>query len=92
MSGPASSYPAFSSWMNFYDMFDLNQGTSMVLEESGPIQGAIWNAIVSVSESALVDARFILAIIMQEVSFFCFSSPSLVSRMNQILRERGSCN
>ncbi len=53
--------------MNFYDMFDLNQATSMNVEESGPIQGAIWNAIVSVSESSLVDARFILAIIMQEV-------------------------
>jgi len=55
--------------MNFYDMFDLNQNVQMVPVESGPIQGAIWNAIVSVSESALVDARFILAIIMQEVCF-----------------------
>jgi glucan 1,3-beta-glucosidase len=54
--------------MNFYDMFDLNQNDQMVYEESGPIQGDIWNAIVSVSQNSLVDARFILAIIMQEVS------------------------
>jgi glucan 1,3-beta-glucosidase len=53
--------------MNFYDMFDLNQQDSMALEESGPIQGAIWNAIVQVSADSEVDARFILAIIMQEV-------------------------
>ncbi|RFU27540.1 hypothetical protein B7463_g8799, partial [Scytalidium lignicola] len=64
--GSAADFPPFENWMNFYDMFDLNQNTQMVYEESGPIQGAIWNAIVSVSESALVDARFILAIIMQE--------------------------
>lgn len=39
----------------------------MVYEESGPIQGDIWNAIVQVSADSKVDARFILAIIMQEV-------------------------
>ena len=46
----------------------------MVYEESGPIQGAIWNAIVQVSADSKVDARFILAIIMQEVllpTLFC---------------------
>jgi glucan 1,3-beta-glucosidase len=53
--------------MNFYDMFDLNQDDSLDSEESGPIQGDIWNAIVQISEEAMVDARFILAIIMQEV-------------------------
>jgi glucan 1,3-beta-glucosidase len=53
--------------MNFYAMFDLNQQDSMDYEESGPIQGDIWNAIVQVSADSKVDARFILAIIMQEV-------------------------
>jgi hypothetical protein len=67
--GSAADFPPFENWMNFYDMFDLNQNVQMAPVESGPIQGAIWNAIVSVSESALVDARFILAIIMQEVCF-----------------------
>lgn len=76
-NGPASNFPPFQNWMNFYDMFDLNQKDQMVYEESGPIQGAIWNAIVQVSENSLVDARFILAIIMQEVLyiFLCFIFP-----------------
>lgn len=66
-NGPASNFPPFANWMNFYDMFDLNQNDQMVYEESGPIQGDIWNAIVQVSADSQVDARFILAIIMQEV-------------------------
>jgi glucan 1,3-beta-glucosidase len=53
--------------MNFYDMFDLNQNDQLTYEESGQIQGDIYNAIVSVSQDSMVDARFILAIIMQEV-------------------------
>jgi glucan 1,3-beta-glucosidase len=64
--GSASDFPPFSNWMNFYAMFDLNQQDSMDYEESGPIQGDIWNAIVQVSADSKVDARFILAIIMQE--------------------------
>jgi glucan 1,3-beta-glucosidase len=64
--GSAANFPPFGNWMNFYDMFDLNQNDQMVYEESGPIQGDIWNAIVQVSANSLVDARFILAIIMQE--------------------------
>jgi hypothetical protein len=66
-NGAASNFPAFSSWMNFYDMFDLNQNDQLTYEESGQIQGDIYNAIVSVSQDSMVDARFILAIIMQEV-------------------------
>jgi hypothetical protein len=68
-NGPASNFPSFSSWMNFYDMFDLNQADSMVYEESGPLQGDLWNSIVQVAANSEVDARFILAVIMQEVSF-----------------------
>jgi hypothetical protein len=75
-NGPASNFPPFANWMNFYDMFDLNQNDQMVYEESGPIQGDIWNAIVSVSQNSLVDARFILAIIMQEVSYELIKPPS----------------
>jgi glucan 1,3-beta-glucosidase len=65
--GPASNFPPFQNWMNFQDMFNLNQQTSMAFEESGPIQGDIYNAIVGVSQASKVDARLILAIIMQEV-------------------------
>jgi glucan 1,3-beta-glucosidase len=66
-NGPASNFPPFQNWMNFYDMFDLNQKTSMASEEQGPIQGDIYNAIVELSQASLVDARLILAIVMQEV-------------------------
>ena len=50
-------------------MFDLNQADSMSLEENGPLQGYLYNSIVQVAAASKVDARFILAIIMQEVSF-----------------------
>lgn len=65
-NGPASNFPPFQNWMNFYDMFDRNQQDSMAQEESGPIQGQIYNAIVQISQASNVDARFILAVIMQE--------------------------
>lgn len=39
----------------------------MVAVDSGPEQGAIYDAIVQVSNDAKVDARLILAVIMQEV-------------------------
>jgi glucan 1,3-beta-glucosidase len=65
--GPATNFPPIQNWMNFNTMFNLNQQTSMVYEESGPIQGDIYNAIVQVSKASLVDARLILAVIMQEV-------------------------
>ena len=53
--------------MNFYDMFDLNQDDSLDSEESGPIQGQLYDAIVQISEASKVDARVILGVIMQEV-------------------------
>ena len=49
-------------------MFDLNQADSLVDEESGQLQGDLYNSIVQVAGDAMVDARFILAVIMQEVS------------------------
>ncbi|KAL4866510.1 hypothetical protein BDV12DRAFT_210436 [Aspergillus spectabilis] len=66
--GPAANFPPFQNWMGFTEMFELNQETSMALVESGPIQGAIWDAIVSVSAAAKVDPRLVLAVVMQESS------------------------
>lgn len=66
--GIKENFPSFNSWMNFYTMFDLNQFHTMVNYDSGPEQGAIYNAIVQVSQEAKVDARLILAVIMQESS------------------------
>jgi glucan 1,3-beta-glucosidase len=65
-SGGASNFPEVSNWMGFQDMFDLNQATSLSVEESGPIQGQLWNAILEVSQDSMIDPRLILAIIMQE--------------------------
>lgn len=67
--GIKENFPPITNWMDFYDMFNLNQQTSMVDYDSGPEQGAIYDAIVQVSQDAKVDARFILAVIMQEVCF-----------------------
>ncbi|RPB00878.1 hypothetical protein L873DRAFT_1736036 [Choiromyces venosus 120613-1] len=66
--GIKENFPPIGNWMNFYDMFNLNQRTSMVSHDSGQEQGAIYDAIVKVSQEAKVDARLILAVIMQESS------------------------
>lgn len=49
-------------------MFDLNQQNQMAFTpDSGEQQGEIYNAVVSISTASLVDARLIMAVIMQEV-------------------------
>jgi len=65
-SGPASSFPAFSEWMDYTTMFDLNQKASMGSFENAEVQGELWNAIQIVAADAQIDARLILAVIMQE--------------------------
>ena len=75
-SGPAANFPPMSTWMNFDAMFNRNQQYSLVVVgDTGPEQGAIYNAIVSVSQQAKVDARVILAVIIQEVCFATGSTP-----------------
>ena len=66
MSGPASNFPAFSSWVPFEDMFQTNQA-QLAASDSASEQQKIHDAILSISQASQVDARFILAIIMQEV-------------------------
>lgn len=65
--GVKENFPSFDKWMNFATMFNLNQQASMVINDSGPEQGALYDAIVQVSKDSKVDARLILAVIMQEV-------------------------
>jgi len=69
-SGYLQDYPPHSQWMNFYTMFNLNQQHAMAWTgsppDTGEQQGEIYNAIVSVSQAAKVDARLILAVIIQE--------------------------
>ena len=75
-SGPNSQFPPISRWMNFNEMFTRNQQYSLaVIGDSGPDQGAMYNAIVQVSQDSKVDARLILAIIIQEVDALSFPSP-----------------
>jgi len=64
--GPAANFPGFRNWMSFSDMFRLNQGT-MLQSEDAAIVACIRDSILQVSRNATVDARLILAIIMQAV-------------------------
>lgn len=76
--GIKENFPPITNWMKFSEMFVFNQKTTLVHFDSGPEQGAIYDAILQVSREAKVDARLILAVIMQEVSYF-FISPSRAS-------------
>lgn len=68
-SGKLADYPSIDQWMNFEDMFNLNKDVTMNGSgSSGEQIGEIWNAIVQVSQESKVDARLILAVIIQEVS------------------------
>ncbi|MCJ1282861.1 hypothetical protein MMC26_002187 [Xylographa opegraphella] len=66
-SGPAANFPPISTWMNFLAAFKRNQQYSLVLAgDTGPEQRAIYKAIITTSRQAKVDARLILAVIIQE--------------------------
>ncbi|KAI9832282.1 MAG: hypothetical protein M1819_004460 [Sarea resinae] len=65
-SGAASNFPAFDQWMDFTAMWNLNVQNSLSVEEDSTDYDDMLNSINSVSASAQVDARLILAVIMQE--------------------------
>ena len=78
--GSYTGFPPSSQWIEFDDMFNyaknaLTASCSNVAStgpgDSGEQIGQIYNAIQQVAESSLVDHRFILAVILQEVSL-CF--------------------
>lgn len=55
--------------VQFSQMFNRNQQTQMAFTpDSGEQQGEIWNAVLQISQQSKVDARLIMAVIMQEVS------------------------
>ncbi|KAK5018600.1 hypothetical protein LTR60_001433 [Cryomyces antarcticus] len=65
--GDVSKYPTKDKWMNFYDLFNHNKPAMLARNNgNGELVGEIWNAIVKVSQDAKVDARVILATVMQE--------------------------
>lgn len=54
-----------------FQAFTLNQQTGMAGSgDTAEQQGEIYNSIVQVSQESFVDARLILAVIMQEVRHF----------------------
>ena len=67
-SGKLSDYPPHDQWMNFVDMFELNNRVTMSGSGSTAEQiQEIRNAIIQVSLESRVDPRLILAVIIQEV-------------------------
>ncbi|MCJ1249408.1 hypothetical protein MMC30_006632 [Trapelia coarctata] len=69
-SGPAATFNSkvpLRHWMSFESMFALNKQYSLLPIGDTPAEAiAIYNAIVSVSKVAKVDARVILAVVIQE--------------------------
>jgi glucan 1,3-beta-glucosidase len=66
-SGPASNFPAPSKWMSFDNMWTLLHSAALTPIGDSPAEvQAIKNAILSISSSAKVDARVILAVIVLE--------------------------
>ncbi|KAF2656297.1 hypothetical protein K491DRAFT_597275 [Lophiostoma macrostomum CBS 122681] len=65
-SGPASNFPAYSSWLDFTTLFNLNKNNMLSTGDTGEDVGRIWNAINSAAASIGVEERVILSIILQE--------------------------
>lgn len=73
-SGGWQSFPDNTKWVSFAAMFDANKplmksgcGGLNVAADTDEQIGQLYNAILQVSKASLVDPRFGLAIIMQEV-------------------------
>ncbi|RFU25437.1 hypothetical protein B7463_g10901, partial [Scytalidium lignicola] len=67
-SGPATSFPLMSTWIDFNDMWNINAVNQLNFFplDTAAIQADMKASILSVSEQSLIDSRFILAIVMQE--------------------------
>ena len=65
--GPASNFPAMSTWMNFNSMWNFQVGNALkpIGDNSSEIQ-AIYDGILSVSKISKVDPRVILSVIILE--------------------------
>lgn len=68
--GNVASYPKKSEWLSFNAMWDQNSGTIASKNDGDQrIVGYIREAIAQVASDSQVDARLILAVMMQEVSY-----------------------
>jgi hypothetical protein len=76
-SGGWQSYPDQSKWVSFSSMWNANKaamtsgcsGLGVTPENTAGQVGQVYNSILQVSAASLVDPRFILAIILQEVRY-----------------------
>ncbi|KAL8776669.1 MAG: hypothetical protein Q9194_003014 [Teloschistes cf. exilis] len=64
-TGPASNFPAKSTWKDFTTLFNINKPTMLQTGDSSQDVGRIYNAIVDAAKIG-VEERVILCIIMQE--------------------------
>ncbi|KAF2102773.1 hypothetical protein NA57DRAFT_71757 [Rhizodiscina lignyota] len=64
-SGDIEKYPDISNWLSFHELFQINK-PMMLLSNSEDIVSAIYHGIEAISKDSNVDARVILAMIMQE--------------------------
>ena len=65
--GLASNFPPPSKWASFNNLFPFQKSNALLpIGDSNAEAQAIYNAILSISKTAKVDARVILAVIIQE--------------------------
>ena len=65
--GAASNFPAPSKWASFANLYAFQRSNALLpIGDSNAEAQAIYNAILSISKTAKVDARVILAVIVQE--------------------------
>ncbi|KAI9829149.1 MAG: hypothetical protein M1832_000172 [Thelocarpon impressellum] len=65
LSGPASNFPPIEEWTPFETMFKINQ-PQLALFEPEALQQNIKDSVLKISAFAKVDARLVMAQIMQE--------------------------
>lgn len=63
--GDTASFPAHNQWLSFEDLWNINVPTMKINDSPGEVAN-IKKAIKAVSKESSVDARLILAVIMQE--------------------------
>jgi hypothetical protein len=65
-SGPASNYPDPSQWISFFALWDLSVPQMSAMGNTESENALIQSSILTVASSSGVDARAILATVMQE--------------------------
>ncbi|KAL1856913.1 hypothetical protein Daus18300_010567 [Diaporthe australafricana] len=65
-SGPWSNFPAMSAWKGFDDMFNANKASMLAAGSTSQDVDRLYVAITSVANSFSIDARVLLAVMMEE--------------------------